>query len=259
MIRALGRSKETLLVAPYDKTNLPFFAHIIAGIGGYIMSFGILWLFYRATNLAIIISIFAVPFAINVNIKMAKKRRLEKLLMQFKSLLESLVVSLQAGSTDLHAFTNALEDMQLMYSESSDIAKETHLIVLKFANRQTIGEALADFAMRSGIDDIKLFATVYKLIEGKGDKTREIVIRTQKILSDKIEIETEIKTLSSGALMEINIIAAVPILIVTVMGFMGGDLMASLFTPVGHIIATIAIGIFVGAYALGRKLASIKV
>ncbi|MCL1935763.1 MAG: hypothetical protein FWF57_05245 [Defluviitaleaceae bacterium] len=246
-------------VKPYNKTALPLIAHIVAGVFGYAIFFGVLWLFYRSIILSTIIAIFMVPMAIVLNINMAKAKRLKKLMGQFKSLLESLVVSLQAGSTDLDAFINALEDMRLMYSEQSDIAKEVNLIIVKFSNRETIGEALEDFAKRSGLQDIILFANVYKLIEGKGDKTSEIVIRTQRILSDKIEIETEIKTLASGALMEINIIALVPILIVAVMGFMGGDLMSSLFTPVGNVVATIAIGIFIGAYALGRKLANIKV
>jgi len=253
------QDRNKLLVLPYDKCTLPFIAHIGAAILGYGIGFGVFWLFYRSTFLASIIAGILVPVAIVLNINLAKKRRLNRLLGQFRSLLESLVVSLQAGSTDLDAFIHALEDMQLMYSEYSDIAKEVHLIVIKFSNRISIGESLMDLADRCGIEDIKLFAAVYQLIEGKGDKTREIVIRTQKILSDKIEIETEIKTLASGALMEINIIAVVPILIVAVMGFMGGDLMSGLFTTAGRVVSTISIMIFVGAYLLGRKLASIKV
>lgn len=246
-------------VIPYDKCALPLFAHVLVGIAGYAAGFVVLWLFYQVLPLAIIGSVFMIPVAIGLNISSSKKRRLDKLLGQFQSLLESLVVSLQAGGTDLGSLESAIEDLSLMYSDKADIVKEIRLIVQKFNNHLSIGDAFMDFALRSGLEDVKLFAAVYKSVEGKGEKTRDIVIRTQKILSDKIEIQAEIKTLSSGAVMEINIIILIPLLIVAVMGYMGGELMQGLFSPVGHAVATLALGIFAAAYVLGKKIANIKV
>jgi len=254
-----AQDKDSLLVKPYDKCTLPLIAHIAAGFVGFVLGFGVLWLFYRLVVMAIIGALLVVPAAIYANINMAKKRRLRRLLGQFRSMLESLVVSLQAGSADLNAFTHALDDMVLMYSEHSDIAKEAQLIITKFASRISIGESLTDFGKRCGLEDVKLFASVYSQIERKADKTSEIVIRTQKILADKIEIEEEIQTLVSGALNEINIIVMMPVFIVGVMGFMGGELMQGLFTPIGRVIATVSILMFIGAYLLGRKLVNIKV
>ena len=251
--------EKDLFTRPYNKCPLHFFAHIFAAIIGFAVGFGVLWIFYQSTVMAVIGAIIAVPMVVYVNISLSKQRRLRRLLSQFQSLLESLVVSLQAGGTDLGAFQHALEDLTLMYSDRSDIVKETNLIINKFANRSTIGEALMDFAQRSGLDDIRLFATVYMSVEGKGDKTRDIVVRTQKTLSDKISIQEEIKTMSAGAAMEINVIVVMPIIIVAVMGSMGGDMMAGLFTPIGRVVSTIAIVIFVSAYVLGRKITKIKV
>jgi tight adherence protein B len=250
---------KNVLVTPYDVCTLPLFAHIAAGLVGYGAGFVVFWLFYQVAAVAVVGGLFIIPVAVAMNIAAAKKRRKKRLLLQFQSLLESLVVSLQAGNTDLNAFKHAYEDMKLMYSERSDIAKETQLIVHKFSNRISIGEALADFAARCELDDIKLFSAVYLSVEGKGDKTREIVLRTQKVLSDKIAIQMEIQTMSSGAVMEINIIAVIPILIVAVMGFMGGELMEGLFTPAGRVIATVALFIFIGSYALGRTMTNIKI
>ncbi|MCL1925196.1 MAG: type II secretion system F family protein [Defluviitaleaceae bacterium] len=249
----------TLEPPPYNKSALKFMAHIIMGSTGYIAGFIVSWLFYQNLTISFIVAAVFVPAAIILNINNSKKKRLSRLLLQFQSLLESLVVSLQSGSTDLNALAHAYEDMVLMYSADSDIAKEVKFIMVKFQNRQTIGETFANFGDRTGLEDIKLFASVYSSVEGKGDNTRDIVMRTQKILSDKIEIEAEIKTLSSGASMEINIIVCVPIIIVGAMGFMGGELMEGLFTPIGRIVTTICICIFIGAYFLGKKMTSIKI
>ena len=248
-----------LFVLPYKKSALPVYMHVFAGIIGYAAGFAVLWLFYRQIVFAIIGAMAFVPAIIVMNIGAAKKKRLNNLLRQFQNFLDSLVVSLQAGKTDLGAMESAIGDLELMYSPKADIVKEIKLIVKKFGNRQSIGEALTDFAERSGLEDIGIFAEIYTAVEGKGAKTREIVVRTQKILSDKIEIEAEIKTIISSAVMELNIISIIPILIVAIMGFMGGEMMEGLFTPTGHVIATIAILIFVGAYLLGRKLANIKI
>ena len=247
------------LSKPYNESTLSLINHIVVGFLGFIIGFGVLWLFYRLIELSVIGAIFVIPIAIKANISSSKKKRLNRLLGQFQGLLESLVVSLQAGSTDLAAFKHALSDMELMYSEKADIVKETQLIISKFEYGISMGESLMDFAERCGLEDVKLFATVYKSVEGKGDKTREIVMRTQKVLSDKIEIQSEIQTLSSGAVMEINIMVAVPVLIVAMMGSMGGELMEGLFTPVGRIASTIAIFIFAAAYMIGKKITDIKV
>ena len=248
-----------LTIEPYDKCTLPFIVHIAVGVIGYAIGFIVFWLFYRINVLAAIGAVFIVPVAISANISASIRGRRRKLLGQFQSLLESLVVSLQAGSPDLAAFHHALGDMELMYSDKADIVKEVKLLITKFENGISIGSSLMDFAERSGLDDVKLFSTVYLSVQGKGDKTREIVIRTQKVLSDKISIQAEIQTLSAGAVMEINIMIVIPVLIVAVMGFMGGELMQGLFTVPGRIAATLSIIIFAGAYFLGKKIVKIDV
>ena len=247
------------LVTPYDKSTLPFFAYIFVAILGYVAAFGILWLFYRMVVLAAFGAVIVIPIAISASVASSKKKRLARLLGQFQNLLESLVVSLQSGGTDLSAFKNAKADMELMYTENADIVKETGAIIAKFENGTSIGEALTDLARRTELEDIKLFATIYSSVEGKGDKTSEIVIRTQKVLSDKIAIQAEIQTLSAGAIMEINIMIFIPVLVVAVMGFMGGDMMEGLFTVPGRIASTFAICIFAGAYVLGKKMTSIDI
>ena len=249
-----------LFVEPYDQCTLTAFAHVISGIIGYAAGFLVLWLFYHQLIFSLFAALAFVPAAIVMRIGAAKKKRMTNLLRQFQNFLDSLVVSLQSGRTELGSIESASEDLALMYSEKADIVKEARLIVQKFNNRQKIGEALTDFAERCGLEDIKVFAEVYSAIEGKGEKTREIVARTQKILADKIEIEAEIKTIISGAANELNIIVVIPVIMVAIMGFMGGELMAGLFTTIGgHIVATISIIIFIGAYFLGKKMSNIDV
>ena len=246
-------------IHPYNRCALKPGWHIIIALVGAAVGAAVFWLFYRLEVLAFVGALITAPALVKINIRRSKKQRLHSLLNQFKDMLESLVVGLQAGSVDLAAFEHALSAMRMTYSDDTDIVKELTLIIKKFDNRTSIGEALMDFANRCGLDDVRLFANIYSSIEGKGDKTQEIVERTQKILSDKIAIQSEIQTMSSGAVMELNILIVIPIVIVGIMGYMGGELMEGLFTPMGRFVVTIAIGIFVGAYLIGKKITNIKV
>ena len=250
--------KIDLNIPPYNRFAAHPIFHFFAAVIGACIGFAVFWFFYQVTLIAVIGAIVVMPIAVNINIKRTKQQRLQRLLTQFKDMLESLVVALQAGVVDLAAFEHALSAMRMTYSDSADIVKELNLIIEKFKNRVSLGEGLTDFANRCTLEDVRLFATVYSSIEGKADKTQDIVERAQKVLSDKISIQAEIKTLSSGAVMEINIMVFMPVLIVAVMGFMGGELMEALFSGLGHVAATVAILIFAGAYALGRRIVNIK-
>lgn len=246
-------------IKAYDRFARERYWHIIAGLVGYSAGFVVFWFFYQVLMLSLIGGLAFIPIAIMININTSKKRRLAKVLTQFRSLLESLAVSLASGSSDLNAFNNTLGDLHLMYGEDSDIAKEVTLIIQKFNNSVSIGDALLDFAHRTGLEDVKLFGDVYKAVEGKGEKTREIVLRTQKVLTEKIAIKQEITTISAGAVSELNIMVTIPIFIVAAMGTMGGEMMQGLFTPTGRVAATLALLVFGFAYYLGKKIVDIKV
>ena len=148
----------------------------------------------------------------------------------------------------------------LLYPEKSDIIRELDLIIGKFNNAVPLSEAFSDFANRSGLEDIESFASIYATIEGKSSKANEIIRETQEIIADKMSIEMEIDTMMTGAKSEANIMLFMPLGILLILGYMGQGFMDAIYTePVGRLVATGGLIVFLISYCLARKFSSVKI
>ena len=79
------------------------------------------------------------------------------------------------------------------------------------------------------------------------------------ILSNKCEIEAEIETKVASNKNEQNIMIIMPVILILMIKMAGSDFANNFTTPTGILCTTIAIGTFVGAYLLGRKILNIEV
>lgn len=217
------------------------------------------WLFFgnlivSATS-AVVVGIYARPVYQNH----MKEKRAKALLLQFKDMLEALTSSYSAGKNTLDAFTDALSDLGQIYGEEADIVKELSIIVGGMANNINMEDLLLNFAARSGLDDARNFADVFRVAIRQGANIKDIIFSTRDIISDKIEIEMEINTMLSGNKNELNIMMVMPLIIIVSLGGLGTGMTAADNTLINVIIKIIALGLFVFAYYLGRKITAIKI
>ena len=187
-----------------------------------------------------------------------KKKQSDDLRTQFKDLLESLTSSYSAGQNTVEAFKDAASDMTSIYGEGADIVQEVQIISTGLNNNINIEQLLLNFAERSGLDDAMSFANVFEVCNRQGGDLKRIVADTREIINDKIEIEMEIETMLSGAKNELNIMMVMPVIVVVMLKGMGTS-MAGSNTPVTVLVKIVCIGIFVLAYAIGRKFTDIKI
>ena len=233
--------------------------YAFAFITGFVIGFGVLFVFYKLVPLSITGGIITGATNIVLNAKKTLKKRKSTLRLQFFDLLEALSVALRAGNPLLKAFENARNDLTLIYTEESDIIVEVDIITGRFHNTVPMSEALSDFAMRSGLEDIAGFASVYATIEGKSENVNEIIRNTQQIIADKMEIEMEIDTLMTAAKSEASIMQFMPLVILSVIGFAGAGFMDVIYTTVaGRITSTLGLLVFIISYMLSRKFSNIE-
>lgn len=164
-------------------------------------------------------------------------------------------------STSVRALEFALNELKISYRPDSDIVVEIENIINRYEKG---GIALSvlfnDFAWRSGLEDIKSFASIYEVIEGKNYRISDILTETSEIIGDKIEIEQEIETTITSAKSETYMMLLMPIIIVLAMSFMGGELLEALFeTTRGHLAATASLVLFVLSYILAVRASDINV
>jgi tight adherence protein B len=186
-------------------------------------------------------------------------KRKSKLRIQFYELLEAMSVSMRAGNPVLKSLESARDDLSLIYPTDSDIVVELEIIIGKFNNAVPLSKAFLDLAKRSGLEDIKSFASIYATIEGKSSKANEIVRETQQIIADKMEIEMEIDTLMTAAKSEVNIMLFMPLVILGVIGYAGAGFMDAIYTTAaGRIVSTGGLLIFITSFIMARKLSNVK-
>ncbi len=185
-----------------------------------------------------------------------KRKRLKKLLLEFKDLLETLTASYSAGQTTARAFEDALHEMSELYGEGADIVQELKMIHAGLQHNYNIEDLLLNFAARSGLDDVDSFANVFEVCNRKGGNLKQIVGETRSVINDKIEIEMEIQTMVAASRNELNIMMVMPLLIMFTMRGLGDSMTGN--SVMNVIVKLIALGIFAGAYALGSKLVDIK-
>lgn len=245
----------------YYKCNMKKYQHILMYILFSILVSVIAFLFYHLVLVSVLIGFAVGIYVEKMYAESTIKKRQKILRLQFKDFLESMSVAVRAGNVEIHALKSALKDLKLSYNSKADIVREVENIILQYEKGGIELKVLfEDFAERSDIEDIRSFATIYSVIEGKSDRFGDILMETETIIADKIEIEQEIETVITSAKSETTMMLIMPIIIVVAMSAMGGELLEALFTTsAGHLAATAALVIFGISFVLAVKCSDIEV
>ena len=185
-----------------------------------------------------------------------RKKRLKKLLLEFKDLLETLTASYSAGQTTAKAFGDAKNEMSELFGEDADIVQELTMIQAGLQHNYNIEDLLLNFAKRCGLEDVESFANVFEVCNRKGGNLKQIVGETRSVINDKIEIEMEIQTMVAASKNELNIMMVMPFLIMISMRGLGESMSGNSFLNL--IVKFTALAIFAIAYWIGNKMVQIK-
>ena len=215
------------------------------------------YVFFLMPVFSIIVGLIVGIFAIRLYGDYCLKKQSRMLLLQFKDMLESINNSYAAGKNTRDAFISAYEDLKHQYGADADIVKEVRIINTGLESGFNIEELLLDFADRSELEDVRNFADVFDICNRLAGNLKRVVSESYDIIRDKIEIEIDINTTIASGKNELNIMAAMPLLVV----FMTNMTMSSDSKGtgiIGFIIKVIALAVIAGAYAMGRKMVKIK-
>ncbi len=189
--------------------------------------------------------------------QLQNKRRME-LTQQFRSFLEALAVSLSSGMNMSESLVSAYNDLKVEYSDKAYIVAEVKEMVDGLQNNIPIESMMASFGERSQIDDIKNFGVVFEVCYRAGGNIKDIVRRTNDIISEKIEVGEEIETALASNKSQFTAMMVIPVIMMLLLRMMSSSFAAGFATAPGVIAITIAIGLFVAAYKLGQKIMDIK-
>ena len=244
----------------YYKCNMTPIQHILAYIVSTLAASAVVYIFYHLLLLSLIIGALIGVYLEKMYADSTIQRRQRNLRLQFRTFLESMSVATRAGNTEIKAMESALSDLMVSYRPDADIVVEIKNILISYKNGgiqlRTLFDDLAD---RSDLEDIRSFASIYDVIEGRNDRIGSVLADTSEIIGDKIEIEQEIETTITSAKSETTMMLILPIIIVLCMSLMGGELMSSLYSPSGYLASTIALILFIVSYIIAVRASQIDV
>ena len=159
------------------------------------------YVFYKSV-IAVLIFIAPAYLYLKIISGYLMKKRKNDLTLQFKEFCLSLCAQLIAGYSLENAIIEAYKEMSQLYGKESYICKELLIINSKLRLSITIEKSFEEFALRSNIDEIKLFAEIIKIAKRTGGDIIEIVKNAADSISQKIEVEREIKIIINSKKQE---------------------------------------------------------
>lgn len=241
----------------YQAYKMNLFERVIGCVIGVAISVIVTWLFFHTWQLGVIIGIPVGYISQNVYCEHLKKKRLNRFVIQFRDLMESLVASYSVGKTTKDAFIGAAEDLERIYGENSDIVQELIIIRDGFRSQLRIEDMLSSIALRTGLEDIQNFASVFE-VRKEGTDMKSLVAETREIISNKIDVEMEIETVVSNAKNELYIMIVLPFIVMGALNMMGDETLTA-NTPTNILVRCGALAAIAVAYFLGKEITDIKV
>ncbi len=202
--------------------------------------------------------IIAVKVYIPMRTQQLYEKRKKELTRQFRSLLDTLSVALSTGMNLTDALISAQNDLKNEFIADAYIVKEVEEMINGINNNIPIEEMMESLGERSEIEDIKNFSAVFALSYRTGGNLKDIVRRTNSIISEKLVINEEIETVLTSNKSQFSVMMVIPVVLMLLLRLMSTDFAAGFSSMVGVIAITVAIGFFLLAYKLGQKIMNIE-
>lgn len=191
-----------------------------------------------------------------------EKQRKEKLKLteKFKDGMMAVSFSLNVGYSIENSFKEAVIQLKLLYGEKSDIVRIFQTFVNRLNRNENLEDILEEWAINTGIEDVKYFAEVFRYAKRNGGDLISIINNTARTIKEKSEVLRQIEVIISGKKFEQRVMSFVPFGIVIYLKFTSGDFISLLFGNImGVCIMSCCLCIYLFADYLAKRIIDIEV
>jgi len=123
-----------------------------------------------------------------------------------------------------------------------------------------IEKALDEFAIRSGLEDIRNFAKVVKIAKRSGGELVSIINQTTSVIGDKIRVKEEILTMTAARRFEQMIMNIIPAAIIIYIDITSPGFFVLMYTTIfGRVIMSICVVLYGVAIVMSQKILDIEI
>lgn len=217
------------------------------------------YIFYRSLAAFLIF----IPFGIMVPLtkrKELKGRQLQQLNLEFKEGILLLSSFLSAGYSVENSVISASRELSVLYGAEGLITKEFKFIESQIHMNRSVEQAFLEFALRSGLDDVKNFAEVFSTAKRSGGELVSIISHTADVIRDKVQVRQEILTMTASKQFELKIMNLIPFFIVIYIDFTSPGFFQIMYTTgAGRILMTICMILYMIAYQTAKRIMEIEI
>ena len=195
------------------------------------------WLFYGNIYFSILMSPWLYLY-IRENSKNNKRKERQQLALQFKDAMTAVSFALNAGYSVENSFKEALEELKMLYGRNAVIVK-----------------SFSEIATR-----IQYFSEIFGYAKRSGGDMITIIKDTTSLIREKIELDSEIKTIISGKKQEQEIMSIMPFAMVGYLRFTSYDFIAMLYGNIaGRIFMSVCLIVVIVADYIAKRIVNIEI
>lgn len=247
------------MITDYNKYKMSKKELILTYVKGFVILAILSYLFFQNIMFIIILSPLTYLFYLSQKKKKIEQRKWE-LNVQFRDSLLNVLAALDVGLSIENAFHTAYQDLKLIYKEADYIVEEYRQISFKLKANQNIEEILCDLGEKSHVEDIICFADVLLTAKRSGGDIVSVIRATCSVISDKIEVKKDIKTVIMEKKLEADVMKLVPCGIICYFNLASPGFLSPLYhNPSGIIIMSILLITYLGTIKLMERLVAIQI
>lgn len=197
-------------------------------------------------------------------VKERKKKWIEErrwiLTLEFKEVLLHISASLGTGYSIENAIVQTTKEIGGLLEKDAYMIAELETMVYRLKRNETIESIFLEFANRAKTEEITNFVDVFLTAKRTGGDLIKIIAKTSQTISDKVEVQQEIRTVITAKQLEGKIMSIVPIGIIFYLWVTSPGYLDQLYhNVVGIILMTVLLGAYGLAYYLMQRILNIKV
>lgn len=232
----------------------------LLGIGKTVaVFFAFAWLFYD-TWLAVLLFLPLTRSVGRYIRKLDARKRLDEGRIQFRDFLNSLTASMHTGYAVENAISEAYHELAELYGKNAFIPKELERVLRQMKLNRPAEEVLEEFGRRSGLEDARNFASIFKIAKRSSGNLAAIMSNTAETIGKKLETQREIQVLVQEKRYEQKVMNIMPLAMIFYLRMGNGEFMNILYTTfAGRVIMTVCLLIYLASYYIAEKIVDIKI
>lgn len=218
----------------------------------------ILTLFYRSI---LWVLAMGVPFCMVAYRRLKGKWEEEErwqLNLEFKEGLQGIAAALNAGYSIENALLESQKDLTVLYGSDSLLYREFQVMLEQLHLNQPVESVFDDFAGRSGVEDIRSFAEIFRTAKRSGGDLVAITRTSAERIGEKIEVSREIRTMIAGKQMEGKIMNMVPLGMILYFWICSPGFLDCFYTGLwGRLMMSCFLAVYLAAYLWSDRICRI--